>query len=434
MRGWTRSLLAAGAAVLALGGCVRLGLNTASTNIAKQEAARPAVLAAMPGDGPVTSREDWTNRRVPALRAAFEKEVYGPVPIGLKAHQGARRVVDEAFAGGKGTLEEIDVLLGPNDNGPKFRVALATPKGASAEHPAPLILGEMFCGNPGAMGSDKLSPPLPGGRDCRNSGNEAGMIRLIFGKYIIEAPVEMILDRGYAFATFHPAELAPDDATLAPIALENLGRLLPPERRPTGVIAVWAAAFGWSLDVLDTDPRIDAKRTAIFGHSRDGKAGLVAAAWDDRIEAVLSHQSGKGGGTLTRSYAGESVAEITKAYPHWFAPAYAAYAKNEAAIPVDQHSLVAMIAPRPVLLGNGWKDVWSDPNGQFRAAQGAEPVYELFGVKGLTQTGMKDTKAIGAIDYFIRPGGHGVREVDWKHFLDFCNRWIGKPALGVGAG
>jgi hypothetical protein len=157
---------------------------------------------------------------------------------------------------------------------------------------------------------------------------------------------------------------------------------------------------------------------------------------------VIPLQAGKGGATLTRAYAGESVKQITKSYPHWFAPEYARYADHEADIPVDQHQLIAMVAPRPVMLGNGWKDVWSDPNGAYRAAVGADPVYELMGKHGLAQTGMRDSPEIkgapsnkdrgemGELEWFIRPGGHGVRVTDWDEMLAFCDRWIG-PAEAV---
>jgi hypothetical protein len=210
--------------------------------------------------------------------------------------------------------------------------------------------------------------------------------------------------------------------------------MLPADRAPQGVVAVWAAAFSWALDVLEADPRIDASRTAAWGHSRQGKAALLAAAFDSRIEAVIPLQAGKGGGTLTRSYAGETVKQITKSYPHWFSPAYAAYSDREADIPVDQHQLLALVAPRPMMLGNGWKDVWSDPNGAFRAAVGADPVYKLLGAKGLTQTDLRQKPNGGELEFFIRSGGHGVRVADWDEMLDFLDRWFGNGATRPGNG
>jgi fermentation-respiration switch protein FrsA (DUF1100 family) len=318
-------------------------------------------------------------------------------------------------------LEEIDVRVGDSADAASFRIALALPKTASEDSKVPLVVNQNFCGNAGAMDSIALSD---GG--CMNKGSTAAIIRLIFGKYIITGPNADILKRGYAYATLYAGPFAADNKDVASPQLERLGRMLPEGRQPTGVIAVWAAAFGWALDVLEADPRIDAKRTAVWGHSRQGKAALLAAAFDTRIEAVIPLQAGKGGTTLTRSYAGETVSQITKDYPHWFAPSYATYAGREQDLPVDQHQLIAMVAPRPVMLGNGWKDVWSDPNGVYRAAIGADPVYKLMGRRGLVQNGMKDNHEAGEIEFFIRSGGHGVRVKDWEEMLGFLDRWMGQ--------
>jgi hypothetical protein len=317
----------------------------------------------------------------------------------------------------------------PGADAPSFRIALALPKSASAQHPAPLILGANFCGNRTTFAAPALSKPRAGG--CSGEGFQPAVIRLLLGMYTMTGPTAEIVRRGYAYATFYPPEIAADDKAAAPADLARIAMALGPDhkdRAPLGVIAAWAAGFSWALDVMEADARIDHAREAVYGHSRDGKAALVAAAWDSRIDTVIAHQPGKGGGTLTRAYAGESVKQITTSYPHWFAPAYAAYADHETDAPVDQHELLALIAPRPMLLGNGWNDVWSDPNGAFRAALGATPVYQLHGAKGLTQTGLGDEHAHGDIDWWIRPGAHGVRKADWAAFLTFLDAKFGRPA------
>lgn len=421
--------------LLAAAGCTRLGLNSASVDIAREPAASPAALAGFGGDRPVETAEDWRDRRAPLLRQAFERDVYGPVPTELKARAISRRVVDPAYAGGRGVLEEIDVHIGEADDGPGFRMALALPAGAGQGERAPVILSQNFCGNPGNMGSELLSAPRASGA-CDSNGFTARIARLIFGAHIIESPTAQILERGYAYAAVFPSEIVADGGGPEQAArdLAAFASLLPETRRPTGAVAVWAAGFGWMLDVLEADPRLDPSRMAAYGHSRHGKAALLAGAFDPRIDAVLAHQSGKGGGTLTRAYAGETVKQITASYPHWFAPAYAAWADNEANAPVDQHLLIALTAPRPVLLGNGWKDVWSDPNGSFRAAVGADPVYRLLGVQGLVQPGMRAGPQDGAIEFYIRPGGHSVRKTDWNYFLDYLDRVLTGPSLEPASG
>jgi hypothetical protein len=405
------------AAALALTGCTPLGLNTASTDFAREASARPGVLDAFGDDPSVVTREHWVSRRASLLRAAFEKHVYGPVPADLKGVEIDRKLVDPDYANGAGTLEEIHIRVGEGPDAVTYMVALAIPKTASTRTPAPLLINENFCGTAGTFGSSLISE---GG--CTNNGFMARIIRLIFGQYITEGPNEWILRQGYAYASLFPGAFAADDKDRAPADIARFGKLAAKGRAPEGVIAIWAAAFGWTIDVFDQDKRLDPARTAVWGHSRHGKSALVAAAWDSRIEAVISLQSGKGGATLTRSYAGESVKQMTKAYPHWFAPAYAAYADRERDIPVDQHQLLALIAPRPVMVGNGWKDVWSDPNGAFRAALGADPAFRLMGGTGLQQTGLRDVQKRGDIDFFIRPGGHGVRKADWDYMIGWLDR------------
>ena len=186
------------------------------------------------------------------------------------------------------------------------------------------------------------------------------------------------------------------------------------------------------MDVLDADPRIDPDRTALIGHSRHAKSALVAGGWDERAELVISHQSGTGGASLSRDKPGETVKQITKSYPHWFAPAYAAYAGNEAALPVDQHMLVALIAPRRVLLGNGRRDVWSDPNGAYRAAEAASAAWRVFGQDGLAQDGLRDFNPAGDIAFLTRPGGHGIIGDDIEAFLAFLDASFMSSRDGAG--
>lgn len=422
VKGMWAACLAAGL----LGACTPLGLNTAKDRVEPENAATPPLLAPF-GDQPaVRSVADWMVRRE-HLKAAFERHVYGPVPVQALAREQGRRVVDPQYAGGLGVLEEIDVEVGAPDHPLRFRIAIALPKAAGAEGPAPVIISENFCGNQGQMGSEALSAPASGG-GCSNSGFMARVIRLIFGVHIIEAPVAEILSRGYGYATIYPSDLVADDPERAREDLMAAALALEGQPAPTSALAVWAAAFGWAIDVLDVDRRIDPSRTAVYGHSRHGKAALLAAGFDDRIEASIVHQSGKGGATLTRAYAGESVKQITSSYPHWFDPAYAAYSEAEADSPVDQHQLIALAAPRAMLLGNGWKDVWSDPTGSFAAAEGAAAAWELFSNPGLSQETMRDPPGAGALEFFIRAGGHGVRRVDWAAFLDFLDRRLARSA------
>jgi len=179
------------------------------------------------------------------------------------------------------------------------------------------------------------------------------------------------------------------------------------------------------VDVLEDDARIDQSAIITWGHSRYGKSALVAAAFDDRIDGVISHQSGTGGASLNRGKKGESVKAITASYPHWFANRYASFGGREEEMTIDQHHLLALIAPRPVLLGNARRDVWSDPNGAFRAAMGADPVYELAGSAGLDQKRLDAWNPDADLAFWIRAGTHGVVKEDWPAFLEFLDAHFG---------
>ena len=402
-------------------GCTQLGLSTASRSLNGPPLDLPEIA------DPTLQKENWPARKQELLQALSD-HVYGPYPAGLKGRLVSSFVIDDNFQDGRGRLEELTIAISEDDHAHVFRVALAVPKTAGADNPVPIIIAQNFAGNRAAMGHDGVSRAggQATGSDMDNPVITA-IAQLIFGAHIAEAPLDQILDRGYAFAAVFPSELAPDSSKRAPAALSAIGDLTGPDHAPEGVLAVWAAMYGWSMDVLDKDVRIDASKTAVWGHSRHGKAALLAAAHDDRIEATISHQSGTGGATLSRSLAGESIKQITKSYPHWFSPSYAAYGDNEHSIPVDQHQLLALIAPRPVLLGNGWKDVWSDPNGTFRAALAADSIYEMLGAEGLKQSGLSDGDYLsGELAFQIRSGAHGVRKADWRAFLDFLDRWL-KP-------
>ncbi len=391
--------------------CTQLGLNYASLEIDNKPKATPALIA--------DSLNNWTAQEAPQLKAALETNVFGPVPLGISSRIISHKVVDDRYLGGRGVLEEYLIELGaPGETGVQFRLALATPKTLTG--PFPLVIGQTFCDNRGVFQHAGLSPPMRGW-DCGMSENRTllgAAFMFIFGEYITKAPMEDYLERGIAYANFFGSEVAPDTAEAA----QNMLDTFPAGadgRRPTGTVAAWAAGYFAALDLLEADPRIDPSRTAVFGHSRHGKSALVAGAWDTRIEAVISHQSGTGGASLSKRKTGESVKQITRTYPHWFDPAYATYAKHPDDLPVDQHALIALNAPRRVLLGNGRRDVWSDPNGGYRAAEGASPAWQLYGKTGLDQSGMLNLNPEGDIAFHIRPGGHGIVRADVDAFLAF---------------
>jgi len=178
------------------------------------------------------------------------------------------------------------------------------------------------------------------------------------------------------------------------------------------------------VDYLVTDPRIDSHRIAALGHSRNGKAALLAAAFDPRITMAFPHQAGCGGSAPSRGKTGESVKAINDHFPHWFNAEFKQFNDDPERLPFDQNCLVAMCAPHPVLFSAAEGDQWSNPAGQFQVLQAADSVYHLFGVKGLGVSQMPPLRQLvgGRLGYYIREGKHSMTAADWTVFMDFADQ------------
>lgn len=378
--------------------------------------ASPAVLAAFGDDPPVQTVADWQGRRAPLLRAAFAGQVYGAMPPDLPGRVLSRLdLLDKTLADGA-RLRQLTIGFGVAGERGRVNVLLATPPPGTAIRA--LIVMQNFCGNDAAVNrrfpqaASLAAPP----KVCKGPASVFG--KIILGRYINAPPLRQVTDAGYAVAMVYAGDLVPDDARTPAAALR---RLYGPGVPTGGALAAWAWLYSELGDVLTGEPGLAGTPVVAWGHSRNGKAALLAGAIYPDIAGVIAHQSGRGGAALTRGTVGETVAQITRDYPFWFAPAYATWAGREAAIPVDQHQLIALIAPRPVLVGAGSRDRWGDPSGSFRAIQGASPVYQLYGASALRQTKLAQPDLTGPLALFMRPGTHGVTTGDWRIFLDFLD-------------
>lgn len=383
----------------------------------REEVASPAALAPFGADPSVETWAEWQGRRAPLLREAFQAHVFGRWPAPAQISVGDKQVLAAEAFGGAGRVEQWQVGVGEHG---AFSLLIVSP--AQARGPVPVIVMQNFCGNASAYPRiDGINGPRSGGPDECNSAWARPLITAIFGDAIITPPTEDILAAGYAIAMFYAGDVAPDGAAAAAPVLDALTPAGAPADQRTGAVAAWAWLYIAALEALSADARFDPARVVLWGHSRNGKSALLAAAMDPRPAAVISLQPGTGGGSLQRDDIGESVGQITNTYPHWFAPAYAAYAGREAELPVDMHQLLALIAPRPVLMSAARRDRWSDPHGAFRAAQGAAPAYALAGAPPFTQTNLREMDLSSPLVTYMRPGLHGVHGSDWRRALEFLD-------------
>ncbi len=178
------------------------------------------------------------------------------------------------------------------------------------------------------------------------------------------------------------------------------------------------------VDYLETVPEVDASRSIAIGHSRLGKTSLWAGAQDPRFALVISNNSGEGGAALKYRDFGETPRHATTSFPHWFTRTYLRYAENPRACPVDQHQLIALIAPRAAYVASASADLWADPKGEFLAAKLSAPVYQLYGMESV---GVEEQPPVGhpvggRVGYHIRRGPHDITLYDWERYMDFADK------------
>lgn len=351
----------------------------------------------------VADAYDWANRRRPELVELFARHMYGRTPSEPVAVRHEVLSENPRALDGRATRLEVQLSFGPEPGLPvPFLVYLPNDRPG----PAPVFLGLNFHGN--ALVEALRDPGSP------------GTSRLW--------PIARLIDRGYGIATACYGDIDPDT--------DDFGNGIHPyfyadgQTRPAhdewGAIGAWAWGLSRAMDWLTDEPRVDSRRVVVVGHSRLGKVALWAAAQDERFAMAVSNNSGCGGVSLSRRRVGETAEAITTRFPHWFAPVFSSYAGREQELPIDQHQLVALIAPRPVYVASAQDDTWADPYGEYLGAAYADPVYRLLGVEGLAASAMPPVSepVPSRIGYHIRPGGHGMTDYDWERFADAADRHL----------
>ena len=345
----------------------------------------------------VTSAEQWRDEQRGRLLDLFQEHVYGRPSVGRPAGMTFQVVelAPQAMAGAA-TLKRVEIAL-PNASGSAsltLRLTLFLPNAALGE-PVPTFL-------------------LINNRPESNTDPTRATQTEFW-------PAETVIAEGYGVAAFHVSDVDPDE----PAFDNGVHQVFDAGERGEsswGALAAWAWGASRVMDYFETDAQVDARRVAVLGHSRGGKAALIAGATDERFALTISNDSGEGGAALARRNQGESIAAINTTFPHWFALKYREYNGAPETLPVDQHELIALMAPRAVYVASASEDAWADPEGEFLSAVNAAPVYQLFGLSAL---GSEQFPAVGEhihgqqMGYHLRPGAHDLTQFDWDLYMDF---------------
>jgi hypothetical protein len=378
----------------------------------------------------VVTRAQWNQERRPQLLGLFETDMYGKTPALAKPIRPRflMKSEDRQALGGTAIRREMTIVFSEKPDGPRIDLLLYLPKKASGATHMPVFLGMNFRGNH----TVHADPGITRSREWMRENGE-GVVNnqataASRGTDAASWPVEQILARGYALATFYYGDVDPDYDDGFKNGIHPLF-YQPGQTRPAndewGSIAGWSWGLSRALDFLETTPEIDSKQVVVMGHSRLGKATLWAGAIDPRFAIVVSVQSGCGGAALSRRDFGETVQQINTVFPHWFCTNFRKYNGHEDGLPVDQHELIALIAPRPVLICSAADDLHADPKGEFLAALAADPVYRLLGTDGLAVREMPAPSpqqlVKSTIGYHYRPGKHQVTGDDWDAMMNFAD-------------
>ena len=408
---------------LAIVGCSTVGLPRVSTG-PTDFTATPDLLAPHGGMEQVTTAENWREERAPFWRNMLLSQVYGTIPAPMAPEIVSDRIIASDILEGRAHLREVQLRLTIGEHSFRQDAHFIVP---NTSGPHPVILGAGSCPNALILPFEGISAaPGVSYPDYCESGSEFmhSVATFIFGRYIEVPPLEQLIDRGFAYGAYYPGMVVPDNIETGMAALSSIreGEM---EHGPYAAIGTWAWVAHRITDYIETSNELDADRIILFGHSRSGKSSLLAGALDDRIAGVISHQSGTAGAALQKNDVGETISSITESFPHWFTPSYALYADRAQDLPFDQHALVALMAPRPLLLGNSARDQWSDPRGSFASARSAGEVYELLGGDAFSAENLWDFDANADLAFQFREGTHGITPEDWRPFMQWLTVHFG---------
>lgn len=385
----------------------------------------PNLLMTHSGEKIKTSKE-WLDKYRPELLNFFENNVYGKVPGKFDGTSIKVLEQDDNALNGKAKRRQIELTFEKNNKSLSITLLLYIPKNVKK---APIFLGYNFYGNHTITEDAKVIISSAWAMDNKTFGITNHQLSAESrGARTNRWAIEKIIDGGFGLATIYYGEVDPDKNDLS----DGIHSLfygqdqLEPNPDEWGSISAWSWGLSRAMDYFEEDIEIDSSKVIVFGHSRLGKVALWAGATDKRFAAVISNNSGCGGAALSKRKFGETIAHINTSFPHWFCGNFESYSDNEEDLPVDQHQLLALIAPRPLYVASAEEDEWADPKGEFLSAHYASSVYKLFGKDGITSNKMPATNQPiqNTVAYHIRSGKHDVTDYDWEQYVTWAKVYV----------
>ena len=364
----------------------------------------------------VTTAEMWWKERRPEILKFYQTQIYGRVPANAPRVTWEVTETDNTAREGAAVLKHVVGKIGDKPDAPRMNLAVYLP--AKSSGPIPMLLSISFGFGAGRGGKAAKAPE--GGKDAKDAkGRGPG------GGF---DAVGEVLGRGWGYATLTYSDIQPDRPnqwTQGVIGQTLRDGQMQPDADEWGTISAWAWGISRTIDYFETEKAVNSKQIAITGASRLGKTVLWAGAQDERVAAVFSVVSGEMGASLIRRDWGETLDDMAQNFGYQFAVNLQNWVGKWNDLPVDQHMLIALCAPRPVYVNGGLTDQWSDPKGEFLSLVAAGPVYRLLGKRDLGTTELPPLDKVlssGDLAFHYHSGGHMAVPADWKAFLDFAER------------
>lgn len=368
----------------------------------------PDVLISFDGNR-IKTVSEWEENRRPELINFFEQNMFGEVPTPSSSIEKSFKIIskDTTILDGLCTRKDVLIILKNELGKITMPLVLFVPNKLTAA--VPVIL-------------------LANGSDIKRNGLDLDSPQS-FGKTRNGIPLHQLMTRGIGVATLDYQAFGIDRGNSEGKVSGGITNLFfKPEQEFTkenewGMIAIWAYALRAGMDYLETDPDVNPKQVATLGCSISGKVALWAAATDTRFGMALLSTAGHGGDAIWRRQFGETLENMCKYLPTWVCRNANKYAKNINEMPVDQHCLLATIAPRPLYVATAQHDLWADNKGQWIGTYNAAPAFKLYSkevaFKSPERPPINKPIIESAIGFHVRSGVHGLELYDWEQFMKF---------------